>query len=249
MLADPGRTAADHLRDQHQLLRDQIDRRQRSARALEKEMEARQMGLSLTPEEQFEVFGTDKVGGEWADEAQRAVGRHRRLPRVAAPHRRVHEGRLGRDEGRVRRRAAGVRATLMQSGAAGRRGRGDARSPRQHRQFIGRWFYDCGYDLHRGLAEMYVVDDAVHQDLRRRRARPGAVRARRDRRQRGRTDEWLIRCSGGWDFPATRGRIQPLVADRAATIASANTAASATRTNRTTHITAIAVPSPAWWWA
>ena len=28
----------------------------------------------------------------------------------------------------------------------------------EHRQQISRWFYDCGYDIHRGLAEMYLAD-------------------------------------------------------------------------------------------
>ena len=28
----------------------------------------------------------------------------------------------------------------------------------RHRQHISRWFYDCGYAVHRGLAEMYVAD-------------------------------------------------------------------------------------------
>jgi hypothetical protein len=23
---------------------------------------------------------------------------------------------------------------------------------------ISRWFYDCGYDIHRGLADMFVAD-------------------------------------------------------------------------------------------
>ena len=27
-----------------------------------------------------------------------------------------------------------------------------------HRQQISRWFYDCGYDVHRGLAQMYLAD-------------------------------------------------------------------------------------------
>jgi hypothetical protein len=27
-----------------------------------------------------------------------------------------------------------------------------------HRQHISRWFYDCTYEIHRGLAEMYVAD-------------------------------------------------------------------------------------------
>jgi len=27
-----------------------------------------------------------------------------------------------------------------------------------HRQLISRNFYDCGYDIHRGLAQMYLAD-------------------------------------------------------------------------------------------
>jgi len=70
MLAEPGTTVDDHLRRQHRLLREQIDHRRDLLAAIEKEMEARQMGISLSREEQFEIFGTDKVSGEWADEAR-----------------------------------------------------------------------------------------------------------------------------------------------------------------------------------
>ena len=28
-----------------------------------------------------------------------------------------------------------------------------------HRQHISRWFYDCGYEMHRGLADIYTSDD------------------------------------------------------------------------------------------
>jgi hypothetical protein len=27
-----------------------------------------------------------------------------------------------------------------------------------HRQHLSRWFFDCGYSRHRGLAEMYTAD-------------------------------------------------------------------------------------------
>jgi len=68
-IAARGFEAEQHLREQHRLLRRRIEGDQELLAALEKEMEARNMGTSLTPEEQFEVFGTDKVGGQWADEA------------------------------------------------------------------------------------------------------------------------------------------------------------------------------------
>ena len=32
-----------------------------------------------------------------------------------------------------------------------------------HRQHLSRWFYDCGYEMHRGLAEMYVADPRYTQ--------------------------------------------------------------------------------------
>jgi len=28
----------------------------------------------------------------------------------------------------------------------------------KHRRYISRWFYDCNYEIHRGLGEMYVAD-------------------------------------------------------------------------------------------
>ena len=46
-----------HLRRQHAMLLDRIGRLQRMAAAVEKAMEARTMGINLTPEERLEVFG------------------------------------------------------------------------------------------------------------------------------------------------------------------------------------------------
>ncbi len=28
-----------------------------------------------------------------------------------------------------------------------------------HRRHIGRWFYECGHEMHRGLTDMYVSDE------------------------------------------------------------------------------------------
>src|SRR3954467_14634333 len=58
--ADPAAPPADpeaHLRRQHRMLRDRLERTSAMVEAVEKEMEARAMGISLTPEERFEVFG------------------------------------------------------------------------------------------------------------------------------------------------------------------------------------------------
>jgi DNA-binding transcriptional MerR regulator len=87
ILADPD--VGDHLRRQHRLLRERIARLSAMVAALEKEMEAPQMGISLTPEEQFEIFGTDKAGGEWAQEAEQRWGdtdAHRQASRRTAAY-------------------------------------------------------------------------------------------------------------------------------------------------------------------
>ncbi len=73
ILADPADGTDDHLRRQHRLLRERAARTAALLRAVEKEMEARDMGMALTPEEQFEVFGTDKMA-EYAEEARQRWG-------------------------------------------------------------------------------------------------------------------------------------------------------------------------------
>ena len=157
ILADPGRTADDHLRRQHRLLRDQIERRQDLLRAIEKELEARQMGMALTPEEQFEVFGTDKVGGEWAEEARERWGHtdeYRESQRRTTAYTKEDWARL-KDESDAQLRAM---RDYLQAGVAPDSAEAMALAE-QHRQFVTRWFYDCGYDMHRSLAELYVADE------------------------------------------------------------------------------------------
>jgi MerR family transcriptional regulator, thiopeptide resistance regulator len=73
ILADPAAGTDDHLRRQHRLLRQRRARDEALLAAIEKEMEARKMGISLTPEEQFEIFGTDRLG-EYAEEARERWG-------------------------------------------------------------------------------------------------------------------------------------------------------------------------------
>src|SRR5690606_37409595 len=35
----------------------------------------------------------------------------------------------------------------------------------EHRQHISRWFYECSYEIHRGLAEMYVTDHRFTESI------------------------------------------------------------------------------------
>ena len=166
LLDAPSADTNTHLREQHRLLRERIERDTQLLRAIEKEFEARQMGMSLTPEEQFEVFGTDRAGGEWADETRDRWGdtdAFKESQRRTAAYTKQDWVRL-KDES-----DAGLHEfrDAMQSGepAAGEHGRALAEA---HRLFIDRWFYTCSYAMHRSLAEMYVADErfrATYDDV------------------------------------------------------------------------------------
>ena len=156
ILADPEQDADDHLRRQHRLLREQISRRELMLAAVEKEMEAREMGLSLTPEEQLEVFGTDKVDGEWAEEAKRRWGD----TEAWKQSQRRTVSYTKQDWLEIQAEMTAINEELAAAMAAGVPA-GDPRAmdvAERHRQHISRWFYDCGYDMHRGLAKLYLAD-------------------------------------------------------------------------------------------
>jgi DNA-binding transcriptional MerR regulator len=148
-------------REQHRLLRRRMERDQELLAAIERELEATRMGISLTPEEQFEIFGTDKVGGEWADEAAERWGEtetYRESQRRASHYTKA-------DWVAIKAEAdAGLQAfsNAMRSGSPAD---GDAAMAlaEEHRRYLSRWFYDCSYELHRGLAQMYVADPRFTQ--------------------------------------------------------------------------------------
>ena len=161
MLADSGSTIDDHLRRQHRLFRDRIARDRGLLTALEKEMEARAMGVSLTVEEQFELFGDTGPkafgDGEWAREAEERWGD----ADAWAESKRRTAAYTKSDWVRIKDEADANVAEFAAAMAAGE----TADSPRAlaaaeaHRQHICRWFYDCGYDIHRCLGQMYVDDE------------------------------------------------------------------------------------------
>ena len=156
LVADPAVDAVAHLRRQRGLLlsrRDQVDA---MVAAIDKELEARAMGINLTPAEQLEVFGTDKAGGEWADEAEQRWGdtdAYRESQRRAAGYGKDDWVRIKAEaDENVLAFAAALRAGQPAGGP-------DATDlAERHRRHISRCFYDCGYAMHRGLADMYVTD-------------------------------------------------------------------------------------------
>jgi DNA-binding transcriptional MerR regulator len=157
LVTDPSADAVAHLRRQRMLLVAQREHMDALVAAIDKELEARTMGMNLTPEEQLEVFGTSKPGNEWADEAQQRWGEtdaYRESGRRTAAYSKEDWTRIkAESDETVAAFAAAKRAGLPSDGP-------DAMDlAERHRQHICRYFYECGYPMHRGLGDMYIADE------------------------------------------------------------------------------------------
>jgi DNA-binding transcriptional MerR regulator len=155
LVHDPHADTAAHLRRQHELLVERLARVRRMVEAVEKAMEAHTMGISLTPEERFEVFG-DFDPAVHADEARERWGESDAFAQSAR-----RTAAYTKDDWLAIKAEADAAthayADAMSSGAAPDSSVAMDAAER-HRQHIGRWFYDCSYDMHRGLGDMYVAD-------------------------------------------------------------------------------------------
>lgn len=155
VMTDDGTDASAHLARQHAMLLDRIARLKRMAAAVEKAMEARTMGINLTPEERFEVFGdfdpeahAAEVEERWGDSDAYRESARRTVSYTKADWERMKEESAEPVNALVAAMRAGSPADSPEAmGAA-----------EAHRQHISRWFYDCTTEIHVGLAEMYVAD-------------------------------------------------------------------------------------------
>jgi DNA-binding transcriptional MerR regulator len=155
ILDDPRNDPIDHLRRQHELLTDQMGRLADMVAAVHKTMEARKMGIALNPDEMFEVFG-DHDPTQYADEVEQRWGdtdAYKQSQRKTATYTKD-------DWLRIKAEGAAAEQRLAEAMAAGL----PPDSPQAmdaaeaHRLQIDRWFYDLSPDMHRNLAEMYVMD-------------------------------------------------------------------------------------------
>ncbi|HET9416663.1 MAG TPA: MerR family transcriptional regulator [Candidatus Limnocylindria bacterium] len=155
VITDGGADASAHLRRQHAMLLDRIRRLERMAAAVEKALEARTMGINLTPEERFEVFGdfdpdehTAEVEERWGD-----TDAYRESQRRTSTYTKA-------DWQRMKAESAAPVNRLVEAMQAGK----PASAPEAmdaaeaHRRHISEWFYDCTYEIHSGLADIYLAD-------------------------------------------------------------------------------------------
>ncbi|MER7419401.1 MerR family transcriptional regulator [Micromonospora peucetia] len=156
ILDDPASDLAAHLRRQHELLTVRVGRLQEMVTAIEFAMEASKLNIPLTPQERFEVFGGFDPDAH-AEEAEQRWGgteAYRESNRRVSGYSKDDWLRNKAENEDWARRFVEV----ISSGVA-------ADSPaamelaEEHRQLIGRWFYECSYEIHTGLADMYVADE------------------------------------------------------------------------------------------
>ena len=153
---DPRTDAVGHLRRQRKLLTGRIKRLSAMVDAIDYEMEARTMDIPLTPEERLEVFGEFRPE-DYAEEAQQRWGdteAYRQSQRRVATYKKEDWQRLKAEEQEVR-----ARLTAAFSGGLAPESEEARAAAEAHRQLISRWFYECSYEIHRGLTDMYVSDE------------------------------------------------------------------------------------------
>lgn len=155
ILASREADADAHLRRQHRLLRDRLERTQALLKAIEYEMEARKMGISLSAEEQFEIFGTDQL-----DDRMKAAGERwgqtdafKESQRRTAAYTKADWIEIKREaDENIRGFAEAIRAGEPADGPVA------MDLAEAHRKHISRWFYECDSQRHRSLAELYVSE-------------------------------------------------------------------------------------------
>jgi DNA-binding transcriptional MerR regulator len=158
IMTDPRATDEEHLTRQRQLLAGQVSRCQAMLAAVDKELAARKVGLSLTPRERLEVFGSTRL----EDHADEAEGRWSGTPQWEQRHQRT-AGYAKQDWLALRAEQASIHQRLLQAMNDGVPPADPAAMDlaEEHRRHIHRWLHDCDYDTHRELAEAYRANQRL----------------------------------------------------------------------------------------
>ncbi|WP_370937239.1 MerR family transcriptional regulator [Amycolatopsis sp. cg13] len=155
VLAEPGTDADHHLKRQRELLVAQGDRIERMVAAVDRLLEARAMGNTLTPEEKFEVFGGFQAPEGYSEEAVRRWGDCAEWKQTKLPETKGEwtEAELQRKDW-VRRLVALVdEGVPADSPAAGE-------LAEEHRAMLSAVMGECGYAMQQRIAALYADEPA-----------------------------------------------------------------------------------------
>lgn len=116
---------------------------------IDKELSVRKLGISLTPHERLEVFGSTRLE-DLADEAERRFGGTAEWPQ----HQRT-SGYTVQDWQKLLAESASIHQRLLEAMNSGVPV-GDPAAmdlAEEHRQHANRWYHDCGNQIHRQYAQ------------------------------------------------------------------------------------------------
>ncbi|MEW2343608.1 MULTISPECIES: MerR family transcriptional regulator [Streptomyces] len=156
ILDDPGTNALEHLRARQAKLSEEIARLRRLAEVAERAIEVQQTGVSLTPEERFEVFGEIAFDLSYATDAELkwadSEGQRESMARAAAHTKEDWRQLMGE--------AGAWRAELLAVFDEGEPSEGERAMDlaEEHRLHISRWFTACPPDMHRRIADGFLAD-------------------------------------------------------------------------------------------
>ncbi|NJP70746.1 MerR family transcriptional regulator [Streptomyces sp. C1-2] len=156
ILDDPGTNALEHLRARQAKLSEEIARLRRLAEVAEHAIEVQQTGVSLTPEERFEVFGEIAFDLSYATDAELkwadSEGQRESMARAAAHTKEDWRQLMGE--------AGAWRAELLAAFDEGEPSEGERAMDlaEEHRLHISRWFTACPPDMHRRIADDFLTD-------------------------------------------------------------------------------------------
>jgi DNA-binding transcriptional MerR regulator len=156
LLDDGGADVLEKLSRQHRLLLEQSDRLEHTIKAVEELMSAHRGGIQLTADEQVEIFGTTAFSEEYADEASERWGD---TDAWKQSHERVSTF-TKQDWIDIKADNDALLGALAQAKRTGfKPGSAQANDlAARHRAAIER-YYDCGEEMHVGLAQMYLADE------------------------------------------------------------------------------------------
>lgn len=153
---DPQVNPLERLRARQRHLQEEIARLQRLTEVAERAIEVQKTGVTLTPQERFEVFGEVAFDLSYATEAEmkwaRSEGQREAMARADAHTKEDWRQLMGE--------AAAWRAELLAVFDEGEPSDGERAMDlaEEHRLHIARWFTSCPPDMHRRIADDFVTD-------------------------------------------------------------------------------------------
>jgi DNA-binding transcriptional MerR regulator len=152
ILGNPSTTDEDHLRRQRDLVEQRISRCHAMLALIDEELTARGAGIALTPQQRREIFGGDRLL-DHVDEARREWGDTPEFVQRQQRTARYTE----QDWMRLRTELSAINQELADAMTRGVLATDPVAMDlaERLRQHTDRWFHDCDYETHRGMAEHY----------------------------------------------------------------------------------------------